>query len=340
MDLLGALDIIRNVSDEALHIHAIQTISTIKEIGKRLQFNLIPSSSSVVATPPSIESDRSRSLANSVVQSPYNRCVNPSRSLSASTSRDHSPTRKSQNPSQQGAPATEGAKQKPKRSTVDCLLKGIQREAWWLLEAQKLEDDVILSRKRSLGEDIRWAHIGGPEGVKSCDPVSKLRRVLALRSIAQEHEDKQTRQGNSPTRLGALCSYVSSPETSTLNLKANHTVKESFQTRALHSGLRHLTVEITLNARLAERGLPGNCEAISAVLGLNINHFRCLRYDDFAAVLDALQLMQVPISKGKKKETIAENHRPLLLLLQDLSHWFKRLQNKYNCACWIIPCRF
>lgn len=345
MDLLAALDTIRNAPDESLHIHASQTISTLKEIGKRLQHNLLPSSPSVVDTPPSVESDQSRSPSNSGVLTPiYHHCLDFPRHLTISPSLNHSLVRDSPDLSQQDAPAprvssaTAWRNHTPTRSTVDFLLDGIKRHAYWLLEAQKLEDDAIISRKRRLGEDVRWDDIERVEGIKARDRESKLRRVLALRSIAQEHEDEQIQLGISPTRLEELCGYVSSPKTSTLNLKANHTVKEPFKTRVLHSGLRHLTIEKTLNARLEACNLPGNCEAISAVLALNIHHFRCLRYDDFSVVLDALQSMRIPTTKGKKtkKETMTEGKpQPLLPLLRDLSEWFKQLQNKYNCACYI-----
>ncbi|KAJ5155488.1 hypothetical protein N7492_008291 [Penicillium capsulatum] len=292
MDLLAALDIIRNAPDESLHTHAIQMISTLKDVGKRLQFDLLPHSPVVVDTPPSAESDRSRSPG---VPSPF------------------SPVPDSPVSSQQGTldARVPSITARPNHSsiskTVDSLLKGIERHAYWLLEAQRLEEDAVVSRKRILGGDIRWEDISRVEGIRICDPESKLRRVLALRSLAQEHEDRQTQQGVNPTRLGELCNYVSSPETSTLNLKANHTVKDAFKTRALHSGLRHLTMEKTINAHLEKRQLPGN-------------------------FLNAVQSMHVPITKGKtKKETTTEEtFRPLLPLLRDSSQWFKRLQNKYD----------
>lgn len=325
MDLLAALDIIRNAPDESLHTHAIQMISTLKDVGKRLQFDLLPHSPVVVDTPPSVESDRSRSPG---VPSPF--------SPVPDTPAPDTPVS-----SQQGTLAARvpSITTRPNHlsisKTVDSLLKGIERHAYWLLEAQKLEEDAIVSRKRIMGGDIRWEDISRVEGIRVCDLESKLRRVLALRSLAQEHEDRQTQQGVFPTRLGELCNYVSSPETSTLNLKANHTGKDAFKTRALHSGLRHLTMEKSINAHLEKRQLPGNCEAISAVLALNINNFRCLRYDDFSTVLNAVQSMHVPITKGKTKKemTTEETFRPLLPLLRDSSQWFKRLQNKYDCAC-------
>ncbi|KAJ5543760.1 hypothetical protein N7513_007268 [Penicillium frequentans] len=43
MDLLTALDVIRNVPDESLRIHFEATISALKDLGSRLQCNLIPS---------------------------------------------------------------------------------------------------------------------------------------------------------------------------------------------------------------------------------------------------------------------------------------------------------
>ncbi|KAJ5494931.1 hypothetical protein N7539_000047 [Penicillium diatomitis] len=267
MDLLGALNFIRNVSDESLHTHATQTILTLKEIGKRLQFNLIPSPSSVVATPLCIESDGSRPPTNSAVHTANNLCPSPSESLSASTSQAHSPIHETQDPLEQIAPATEkleGKNQGKKLGTLKSLLRGIQRETWWLLEARQLEDDFILSRKRKMGEDIRWQHIAIPEGVRSNDPVSKLRRVLALRSVGQEYQNKQEKNGISPTRLEELYNHLSSPETSTLNLNANHTVKEKFQTRSLHCGLRHLLIEKALNALLAKKGLVGTYLVLSA----------------------------------------------------------------------------
>lgn len=56
MDLLTALDVLRNAPDESLHTHATQTISTLKEIGKRLQHFSLPCSHAVnINTQASVE---------------------------------------------------------------------------------------------------------------------------------------------------------------------------------------------------------------------------------------------------------------------------------------------
>lgn len=340
MDLLAALDIIRNAPDESLHIHATQTISTLKVIEKRLQHFLLPNSPIVVDTPASVESARSQSPANSEVPcSPYNHCPSPSERPTIPTSQNYHLLSPYASP--QGSPGTgissttASSNHASTGNSLAPLLQGIKKHVHWLLDAKKLEDDAIIPHNRS-SEDIRLEDIRRTEGVRVCDRESKVRRVLALRSLATEYDKYQAEKGISPTRLEELCSYVSSPGTSTLNLKANHTVKESFKTKALHSGLRHLTIERTLNARLRESGLPGSYEAISAVLALNINHFRCLRYRDFSAVLDKVQSMQIPVKRKKRKrsgKTRDEETTPLLPLLQDLSQWFVLLQEKYEGKC-------
>ncbi|KAJ5239552.1 hypothetical protein N7468_004171 [Penicillium chermesinum] len=337
MDLLAALDIIRNAPDESLHIYATQTISTLKLIEKRLQHFLPANSPIVVDSPASIEFARSQSPANAEVPcSLYNHFLSPpERPTSPASQNDH---RVSHSPhaSPQGSPGTgissTTASSNHTTTNLEPLLDGIKNHTYWLLAAKELEDDAIIPHNRS-SEDIRLEDIRRAEGARVSDQQSKIRRVLALRSLATEYDKDQAEKRISPTRLEELCAYVSSPETSTLNLKANHTVKDSFETKALNSGLRHLTIERTLNARLKSDGLPGSYEAISAVLALNIHNFRCLRYQDFSAVLDEVKSMQVPVSRKKRKrsrKTTDERTTPLLPLLQDLSQWFGRLQEKYE----------
>lgn len=328
MDLLAALEIIRNAPDESLCIYAVQTITALKEIGKRLQYDLLPCSPIVVDTPSFVESTPPRTPDTSPSPNDlyYAKKLTPAvQSESPVHKTPDRSQRETRTPGEQSASTVTGNKTVHK--TVDSLLKGIEKHASWLIEARTLDEDVIVSRKRGLEDDIRWEDISHVEGIKAKDPESKVRRVLALRSLAQEHDEKQAQNGISPTRLEELRNYVSCPGTSTLNLKANHTVKEPFKTRALHCGLRHLIIENALNTHLEAHKLPGNCEAISVALALNMHNFRCLRYDDFQTVVNAIQTMQIPINK---KQAMPPKTQSLLSLLRDSNEWFKRLQHKYN----------
>ena len=58
--------------------------------------------------------------------------------------------------------------------------------------------------------------------------------------------------------------------------------------RSIHTGIKHLVFERVLKHKLQQLQLPDDCEAISAALGLNINQFKSLRYQQIPAVVDEL----------------------------------------------------
>lgn len=367
MDVLAALDILRTAPDEVLRSHAAQTILTLRKVGERLQSNLFPGTPGVgdpaVNTPPSFTgsvSDKSPSQGNStaVSLSPgYNSVATTPLSLEGPIYEPPLPpadtvTDVSSAPNDGFAsttilpsPTTRVHGRRPKRpnTVIAGLVQGVIRTSPWLSATSKDGDSCIVSRKRSLGEDRRLEDIRRVEGDPQISNEDKLLRVLAIRSLAFEFNEKQTADGISPTRLDELCHYALSPEMETdISQKGQHSAVSAFvksdarftsgvlARRAIHNGVKHLVFERVLANRLQQLDMPNVCEAISAILGLNINQFRCLRYDQMSSLVEELlsENMQINMERDETRGTETKQH--LLDVLRDLTPWFEQLQLAYN----------
>lgn len=191
--------------------------------------------------------------------------------------------------------------------------------------------------KKTVVKDIRRV-----EGDPQVGNDDKLLRVLAHRSLAFEFIHDQARNG-SQSKIDYLCHYVIStnPETDISQKGSRSEVSDfirrhtrftskALARRAVHSGVEYLVFEKFLKHRLQQIGLPDTCESISAILGLHINQFKTLRYNQMPAIVDALLLDDVQITlkaDGNREEGVT---RHVLDVLRDLTPWFENLQAAYK----------
>ncbi|KAJ6016508.1 hypothetical protein N7540_011099 [Penicillium herquei] len=343
MNLLAALEIIGNASDECLHSHATQIILTLGRVGQRLQHNLLIGPPSFHPTP------RHPSSVPTSSQSPQ--IIHTAGSLSLQTNpwdpRVPSPPQSPQFSQLAGSPASQVTTfsqshdvrptQSPQLSVlqdsnqslaspestlrpcggssplppdhVPDLLKRIKKSVYWVSEISQQEHSSILSRKPTSEADIRLDHIRLVEGDRSIDNEAKLIRLLALRSIAQEFTNGQIEDMVTPTKLEELCHHALLPKPNGDNIFKYDS--KDFSSKALSTGLKHLAMENIIASQFQQ--LPSIYNAISAVVGLHIDQFRRLRYNEMPNL--AIKLL---------------SETDLLILLQRLSLWFNELQTSYN----------
>ncbi|KAJ5932860.1 hypothetical protein N7516_007349 [Penicillium verrucosum] len=371
MDLLVALETIRNASDANLHSYAAQTILTLRRVGQRLQHNLIPSTPGFQATLTDSPSVPSPPLSPHLLQVAVPGRVPNSNSkspqpLQAAGLTDHFETLSVPSPphspqpfqvagttalSNQGVlspqtshfaslqvstPTTQLIPiRDASRSSIPAeskrvllppdhipdLLKRIKQSASWVWEASQKLPSHLLSRKRNCDEDLRLEHIRRIDGDRGLGPEAKLLRLLALRSIALEFTNEQLDHEVYPTKLEEIYKHILSPTSSEINI-FNYG-NNSFFSKALSTGLKHMVFEKIISERLKENDLPSICNAISAIAGLHIDQFRRFRYDEMQGFADKL-------ISGDIYVTILQSKIHLLDLVRDLSPWFNQLQNSYN----------
>jgi hypothetical protein len=375
MDLLVALETIRNASDANLHSHAAQTILTLRRVGQRLRHNLIPSTPGFQATltdPQSVPSPPHSPQLLQVAEPGDQAGVPNSKSpqpLQPAGFTDHFPKEILSVPSpphspqpfqvaettalsdqgvlspqtphfaspQVSAPTAqlilardssgsaipaESIRALSPPDHVPDLLKRIKQSACWVWEASQKLPSHLLSRKRSRGEDLRLDHIRRLEGDRTLGPEEKLLRLLALRSIALEFTNEQLDNEVYPTKLEEIYQHTLSPSPSNINIFQYG--NNSFFSKALSAGLKHMVFEKIISERLKENGLPSICNAISAIVGLHIDQFRRFRYDEMQRFADKLLSDDIHV-------TISQSKIHLLDLVRDLSPWFSQVQNSYDC---------
>ncbi|KAJ5752753.1 hypothetical protein N7520_009670 [Penicillium odoratum] len=360
MDLLLALDTIRNASDHSLHSHATQTILTLRRVGQRLQHNLFAETPSFQASPSELTSVPSPPQSPRPLQSAVSHqktlgdpnVTSPqfSRSSQIAGSPDYQttairhppggPSPKSRQPSLLEfptqspdtcpllpgrdsslsivSPALLNAPTPPDH--VPDLLKRVKQSAEWAWEVCQKGTSHILPRKRNCDEDPRLEHIRRVEGDRFLGNEDKLLRILALRSIALEFTNKQIDDKVSPTKLEEICEH------SLLRKPAQKIFKydsKDFSSKALSAGLKHLVLEKIIADRLGRCDLPNMCNAISAIVGLHIDQFRRLRYNEMTNFADKLLSEDMHV-------TILQSKVHLLDLVRDLSPYFIELQNFYD----------
>ncbi|KAJ5855545.1 uncharacterized protein N7529_009489 [Penicillium soppii] len=374
MDLLAALETIRNASDATLHSHAAQTILTIRTISQRLQsldpgFHATPLDPGSVQSPP--HSPQSSETTTSKEQAGGSGPKSP-QPLQAAWSSDyhafsgerpgvpsspHSPqlfqaiertalrddvvlsslqiprapslevaltvptAQSTPDGEYSGSARPESSRTPPDH--VSQLLKGVKKSAGLIWKVSRESPSALLSRKRSSDEDPRLDHIRCIEGDRSLGNKEKLLRVLALRSIALEFTKKEQDNGVSPTRRNALYEQTLLPvvpDSSRANVF--NFGKKDFLSKSIAAGLKYMVFEEVIATHC--HNLPSICAAISAIVALQIDQFRRLRYDEMHCFAQRL------ISDDECIE-LSNQKMHLLDLVRSLSPWFNQVQNDYNC---------
>lgn len=365
MDILSALNVLRTATDDALKCYTAETLLTLRKVGERLNASLLPSTpcdnASEVSAPSLTDSIATPSppSGSTAEASPSPRDVTASESSSRDgcTTEPLSATRKRSACNAIAPPATasqqkkafQGKSRKAPEDLVSKLGRGIERTTPWIWDTSKEDFESVLSRKRKPGEDRRLEDVRRVEGDPDSSDKDKLLRLLAIRSLATEFTTEQL-SDKSPTRVDELTAYVLSIEPGENGDQQNdaslfrgrgsavpnfverlpNISSKPLANRAINSGIKYLVFEKVLKHRLQEFDLPEICEAISAILGLNIQNFRILPYKRMPDLVDTLLLDSMHISLQRDDEPEKEYKRHILDIIRDVTPWFTRLQANYD----------
>lgn len=365
MDILSALNVLRTATDDALKCHTAETILTLKKVGERLKASLLPSSpcrnASEVSAPPLSDSIAStpsppNGCTAEASSSPGHFTANDSSSHDSSSGTSSAITRCSVCNAiaiPVDAPRNDKAlRDESRRKASDVVSKldrAIKRTTPWIWDTSNGDLGSIISRKRKSGEDLRLDDIRRVEGDPESSDNNKLLRLLAIRSFATEFTTEQSHD-KSQTRVDELVAYVQSVKagnnedqpdsrskgrrSDVSNFVGHHpklsSTAPALANRAINNGIKHLVFEIVLKHRLQRLGLPDMCEAVSAILGLNIYNFRALPYKQMPALLDVLLSDGMCVSLQTEREPEKEDKRHILDIIRDVNSWFTKLQANYD----------
>lgn len=359
MDILSALYVLRTATDDALICHSAETILTLRKVGERLKANLLPSTpcgnASEVSAPPLDDSITTapspRSGISAEASSPGDVTASESSSRDGCSIKPSSATTRfsvcnaiAPLTARRKQKAIRGKSRKASEGLVSKLSRGMKRTARWIWDTSNEGPEFIISRKRRLGEDRRLEDIRRVEGDPESSNNDKLLRLLAIRSLATEFTTKQSRD-ELQTRVDELVTYVLAIEPTDDDQQGDaprgrgnavasfverlpNISSKPLANRAINSGIKHLVFEKVLQHRLREFDLEEICEAVSAILGLNIQNFRTLPYRGMPGLADALLSDKTHISL--QDESGKDDKRHILDIMRGVTPWFTTLQAKYN----------
>ncbi|KAJ5741080.1 hypothetical protein N7493_000952 [Penicillium malachiteum] len=199
------------------------------------------------------------------------------------------------------------------------LVTGIERELPTVVSVQSHDSNLIISPKRSC-EDVRLDHIRMVTGDTGSSVYAKLRRVLALRSLAAEYTARQRENGISVTRIDELCNHIK------FELKTSVSQRRfagrEFYDECVAIGLKHMAVERCLASHLNGGSDPRAVSSISLVLALNITSFERIPFYEIPDLLRTIASKQVQLERDKPQLSLA--------VLYDLTPWLRALQTAYE----------
>ncbi|CAG8303651.1 unnamed protein product [Penicillium salamii] len=358
MNLLEALEVIRNASDDSLQSHAEQTTLILKGITQRLH-NLNPSSQATALDPGCVPSaphsptgfqstetttfgERCSGLGSTSSQ-PLQSAgfsdsgVSSNQNLNVPSPLYPPPTPPSTETTTLGPEVVPSSPQtphvsNPKKTTpiperLAKLLYSIRKSAfliWKEVDQKSLND--LLSRKRNSDGDPRLEHIRRIEGDKSLGNKDKFLRVLALRSLALEFTEKQNENNVTRTTLDELYEQAKEPNSPRANM--THIGQKTLFARSIRNGLKYRVFENVMADHCHNpQNPPIQYAAISAIVGLHIDQFRRLRFDDMKEFAKLVKSDSQNLEPSDQKMC-------LLDAVQSLNPWFNDTQRTYNCKCY------
>lgn len=299
MDLLTALEVVRNAPESLLRAHTAEAILTLRKVSQRLNTNLLCQSEVRLPSPPVSDSSSSSNSDRST-------CPRNNQGSLVHASRNQTPE-------------------------VRRLVKNLRQTIPWLQEIKNKSPYVIIPRKRRFREDRRLYDIRRIEEEGKFSDEDNILRILALRSLAFDFNKDQIHYGRQ-SKVDELCSQILSPDFDHRTLhegrrsRATVFVEKNFEStsrslmiKAVNKGVKHLVFENLLKRRLQQHNIPDQCEVISAGFAFSIYNFKTIRYDEMPILVDAL------LSDGL---LLPSGH--LLDALRELNPWFERLQASYD----------
>ena len=193
MDLLTALNVVRNAPESLLRAHTAEIILTLRKVSQRLNTNLLCQSEARLPSPPIPDSSSSQTQTEVHVRRTIKGPWYKARGIKALKFRR--------------------------------LVKNLRQTIPWLREIKEKSHYVIIPRKRRLREDRRLYDIRRIEEEGKSNDEDSILRILALRSLAIDFNKDQTQHGHQ-SKVDELCFQILSPDFD------HHTLHEGRRSRA------------------------------------------------------------------------------------------------------------
>lgn len=362
MDFVSALMVLQAANEKELQSHRAETISTLRQVCRRLQTPILPDDNSLFigengteCTSPGSANVPNRRGSPATIVSEDSPDEQPRNEYPGGD--DYLPERSA---SSLPLSSNNTTKKKKGRSGGEALLKGIIDAVRSIWPIRKEKVDELISRKRSPTRDRRVEDLTLVEEDIDATTKDRLLRTSALLSYASEFELYQ-REHNEASRVDCVIKLILDGHTDTKSLherkgspiakyvrgEPHFKGKEKLISRALGNGVKFTVVKKLLERRLNDRNLPDECHAILLVLGFSSNHL--LTYRNLLELLDLLlsdqALVTLPLGDSSPEDGDFSPHgdssqeddgdvssqRHILHIIRKLSPWSKMLEYHYRC---------
>ncbi|KAF4769084.1 hypothetical protein HAV15_008856 [Penicillium sp. str.  len=306
MDILGALEALRNASDDLLYAHTKEAVSTIREIQFRLE--------KVPLEPLIRQSDGSTS-----------RSRKEPRSITSTAGEQQD--RITILPRYPGLKGTVTGGRGTQRSSL--LFVSLMKEVPWMWDyTQKKPNEAIRAYRKQERIDIRLRDIQRVDGTLNPTNEDRLFRGIAQRSLALQFSmfESQFPETRRSRREGLIPTFVKD---------CLRTPDQTFAKQCIQAGQKQLKTEKALRVALGQKDEPTAGTGVSALTALTITPFKNLRLGEIPSFIEQLFLDSAKIDLPlhlPATESWRSTKRPfqILEILKQFSNWLNKFQNYYD----------
>lgn len=326
MNILHALDALRNAPDDLLYAHGKEAILMVREVERRLERVVGPNRFAPTRDSPCYYCQR-HLVNNEEVRSSGVSINGPSRG-----NHNVSPTDK------RAQTAILPRESRHERSTSGAdeaqssiLFASLTKEITWIWNfVQKKPDEVIKARREQRPADIRINDIQRVEGNPNPTNEDRLFRGVAQRSLALQFSkfESQSSENRTCRRQGLIPTFVRNHL---------HVTNRKFAQQCIQAGQKQLRTEKALRSAIGHKDDPGAGTGISALTALTITPFKYLRLVQIPSFIGHLLSDSANIDLPPR-QSVHGSGGPVTIrvhildVLEHISKWFNDFQKCYDGA--------
>ncbi|KMQ42648.1 hypothetical protein HL42_6692 [Trichophyton rubrum] len=324
MDIMHALDALRNAPDDLLYAHGKEAILMVREVERRLQ-RVVGPDIFVPTRSLKCHSCRRNLVNNEDIPSSEVSIFGPSRGNHSVSPTDNRAQIAIDPQKSQHKGSTSGADE----AQSSILFASLMTEITWIWKfVRKTPGEVIKARREQRPSDIRFNDIQRVEGNPNPTNEDRLFRGVAQRSLALQFLkfESQLLANRTCRRQGLIPTFV-----------RNHlyVTNPKFAQQCIQAGQKQLRVEEALRSAMGQKEDPRAGTGISALTALTITPFKYLRLMQIPSFIGHLLLDSAKVDLPPR-ESVEGSGGPVTIrvhildVLEHISKWFNDFQKCYD----------
>lgn len=326
MDILGALEALRNASDDLLYAHTKEAVSTIREIQFRLE-KVVGLNGSRPTASSQCHFCQKKPLEPLIRQSEGSTSRSRKEPRSITSTAGEQQDRITILPQCPGLKGTVTGGRGTQRSSF--LFMSLMKEVPWMWGyTQKKPNEAIQAYRKQERIDIRLRDIQRVDGTLNPTNEDRLFRGIAQRSLALQFSmfESQFPETRRSRREGLIPTFVKD---------CLHAPNQNFAKQCIQAGQKQLKTEKALRVALGQKDEPTAGTGVSALTALTITPFKNLRLGEIPSFIEQLFLdsakidlpLHLPVT-----EPWRSIKRPfhILEILKQFSNWLNKFQSYYD----------